>query len=103
MPIGARAGREVVSGALLQLQGSRRLYQAAAHFSVITPQQKHAENVAANSAALKKRDETPLRCFLSASRNSCLRLNVIINVGTRALCFASKYGARARREDFNQV
>lgn len=42
-------------------------------------------------------------CSLSASRNSCLRLNLNINVKTRALCFASKYGARARCEGINEV
>lgn len=50
--------------------GSRQLYLAAAHFSLIRLQQKHGENVAANSVALKKRDETQLDRFLSASRNS---------------------------------
>lgn len=88
-----RQGRRL--GSIVRAPGRRRLYLATAHFSVITLQQKHTENVTGNGAPFQKRHDTQPDCSLSASRNSCLRLNLNINVETRALCFASKYGARA--------
>lgn len=48
---------------------------------------KHVENVTANIAPLQKGDNKPADCSLSASRNSCLRLDSNINVATQALCF----------------
>lgn len=96
-----RQGRRLRS--IVTAPGSRRLYLATTHFSGIMLQQKHTENVTANSVPFQKRHETQPDCSLSASRNSCLRLNLNINVETRALCFASKYGARARCEALNEV
>lgn len=63
------------------------LYLATAHSFVITLQRQHIENVTANTV-LSQGDNKQAECSLSASRKSCLRLNLNINVATQGLCFA---------------
>ena len=66
---------------------------------------KHIENVTANIVPLSKQDSRQTECSLSASQNSCLRLNLNINVATQALLFCLWFGVGwwSEEEECNEI
>lgn len=70
-------------------RGKGWLYLGTAHSFIITLQQNTLSMSVQTLCHFSEETTSKAECSLSASPNSCLRLNLNINVATQALCFAS--------------